>query len=224
MTQADRVLSTPPTNTSATNPPGPVDPTRRRLLTVAAGGAVAAMAISTTAQAAGSPADPIFAAIAAHQKAHATMQAAFAEHRQAHEVADAKVGPSHLRIPSMVEPGEIVEVDCRGDIERAVPREQFPDLNAHHKRLLDDRMAAHAAVVESLIGDEDEATAEVCGPEFDAQHAFSETVPTTIPGLLAMIVYAGEITQRDAEAFADSNCSLIETLATAAKAIAQVQS
>jgi hypothetical protein len=48
MTQADRVHSTPPTNTSATNPPGPVDPTRRRLLTVAADGAVAA-AIPTAA-------------------------------------------------------------------------------------------------------------------------------------------------------------------------------
>jgi hypothetical protein len=42
MTKADRVHSTPPTNTSATNPPGPVDPTRRHLLTIAAGGAVAA--------------------------------------------------------------------------------------------------------------------------------------------------------------------------------------
>src|ERR1700730_6887627 len=40
MTQADRVFSTPPTNTSKIDPP--VDPTRRRLLCVAAGGAVAA--------------------------------------------------------------------------------------------------------------------------------------------------------------------------------------
>jgi hypothetical protein len=37
MTQADSVLSTPPTNTSATNPPGPVDPTRRGFITLAAG-------------------------------------------------------------------------------------------------------------------------------------------------------------------------------------------
>src|ERR1039458_906416 len=44
----------------------PVDPTRRHLLTVAAGGAVAAMAISTTAQA--GP-DPIFAAIDAFHRA-----------------------------------------------------------------------------------------------------------------------------------------------------------
>jgi hypothetical protein len=38
MTQADRVHSTPRTSTSKIDPP--VDPTRRRLLTVAAGGAV----------------------------------------------------------------------------------------------------------------------------------------------------------------------------------------
>jgi hypothetical protein len=36
MAKADRVLSTPPTNTSANNLPGPVDPTRRRFLTIAA--------------------------------------------------------------------------------------------------------------------------------------------------------------------------------------------
>jgi hypothetical protein len=57
MTQADSVHSTPRTNTSKIDPP--VDPTRRHLLTLAAGGGVAAVGISTTAQAAGSPADPI---------------------------------------------------------------------------------------------------------------------------------------------------------------------
>jgi two-component system OmpR family response regulator len=36
MTQADSVHSTPPTNTSANNQPSPVDPTRRRFLSVAA--------------------------------------------------------------------------------------------------------------------------------------------------------------------------------------------
>jgi hypothetical protein len=44
MTQADRVLSTPPTNTSAIDHPmmfPPVDPTRRRFLTVAAVASVA---------------------------------------------------------------------------------------------------------------------------------------------------------------------------------------
>jgi hypothetical protein len=76
MTQADSVHSTPPTNTSATNP---LDQARRHFLTVAAGGALAAVAITTAAQAAGSPADPIFAVIEAHRKAQAVAEAAFAE-------------------------------------------------------------------------------------------------------------------------------------------------
>jgi hypothetical protein len=56
MTQADSVHSTPPTNT-------PMDTTRRHLLTVAAGAAVAA-AIPAAAMAAAPAPDPIFAAIA----------------------------------------------------------------------------------------------------------------------------------------------------------------
>jgi hypothetical protein len=75
MTQATRVYSTPPTNT-------PV-PTRRHLLTVVAGGAVAAAIpiAAMTAEPVLIPAasneeakinmlDPIFAAIAVHRKAH----------------------------------------------------------------------------------------------------------------------------------------------------------
>jgi hypothetical protein len=180
-----------------------------------------AAGIPTTAAAS---ADPIFAAIDTHREAYATMQAVFAEHRQAHEVADAKVGPAHLDIPSMVEPGKTVEVSCWWDIERAVPHEQYPDLYAHHNAVLADRKAAHAAIVESLIGDEDEETNELSSAELEARDAFSETVPTTLPGLLAMIVYAGECSAHDADAFADSDCPLIETLAAAAKAISQVQS
>jgi hypothetical protein len=215
MTQADSVHSTPPTNTS---------PTRRKILGTAAG-AAAALATTGASPMAASPApDPIYAAIEAHRKAYATMQTIFAEHRQAHEVADAKVGPSHLDIPSMVEPGKTVEVSCWWDIERAVPHDQYPDLYAHHNAVLDERRAAHAAIVESLIGDEDEATNEVCGPELKALYAFAETVPRTFPGLLAMIVYAGEYSANNADAFADSNCPLIETLATAAKALIGGQS
>jgi hypothetical protein len=226
MAKATRVHSTPPTNTSATNPSGPVDPTRRGFITLAAGasiisvGSLAAVAMPVS----DAPIDPIYDVIEVHRKAHATMQAVFAEHRQAHEVADAKVGPAHLDIPSMVEPGKTVEVSCWWDIERAVPNKQYPDLYAHHNAVLDERKAAHAAIVESLIGDEDEETNELCSAELEARDAFSETVPTTIPGLLAMIVYAGECSAHNADAFADSDCPLIETLATAAKAITQVQS
>jgi hypothetical protein len=64
MAQATRVHSTPPTNTSATNPPGPVDPTRRGFITLAAGasivsvGSLAVAGIPTSEQATGFPADP----------------------------------------------------------------------------------------------------------------------------------------------------------------------
>jgi hypothetical protein len=146
------------------------------------------------------------------------MQAIFAEHIRAHELADAKVGPSHLEIPSMVDLGKTVEASCWWDIERAIPCQQYPDLNAHHNELLGERRAAHAAIVESLIGDEDGATNELSHAELDARDAFSETVPTTLPGLLAMIVYAGECSENDADALADSDCPLIENLAIAAKA------
>jgi hypothetical protein len=63
MTRADSVHSTPPTN-------APIDTTRRHLLTVAAGGAVAA-AIAAAAPAAAPAVDPIHVLIAAKRAADA---------------------------------------------------------------------------------------------------------------------------------------------------------
>jgi hypothetical protein len=102
MTQTDRVLSTPRTNT-------PIDTTRRRFLTVAAGasvasvGAITVAAAPTTAPAmppdAGEAADPIFAAI------H--------EYRQVDAACDAV--PCGVDIPDELG-------DRRGDAMRAVMR------------------------------------------------------------------------------------------------------
>lgn len=197
----------------------------RRVVLVGVATAASLPITGTVPIAAQATQDPIFAAIEAHRKAYATMQAIFAEHRKAHKLADAEVGPAHIDIPSMVDAGNTVEASHWIDVERAIPRRQYPDLHSHHRMLLDEQKAAHQAIVEALIGgDEDELTDEPCHDELDTRDAFSKTVPTTVPGLLAMISYAGEITNRDREAFADSNCSLIETLATAAKVIAQVRS
>ena len=71
MTQADRVHSTPPTNT-------PIDTTRRRFLSVAAGGAIAP-GIPAAALADAPTIDPIIAAIDEHRKAHAAHLAAIDE-------------------------------------------------------------------------------------------------------------------------------------------------
>jgi hypothetical protein len=81
MTQADSVLSTPPTNTSAIDQPmfPPRDPTRRRFLAISAGAsfvgtgslAAAAMAPNDVPQAVTMPIgpDPIYAVIEQHRKA-----------------------------------------------------------------------------------------------------------------------------------------------------------
>jgi hypothetical protein len=223
MTQAECVFSTQPTNTSVTNP---VDPTRRSFIAVAAGasiisvGSLAAVAMPISApQVSDVPIDPIYDAIEAHRKAYATMQAVFAEHRKAHSLADAKIGPTHIEIPSMVAPSSKVTASHWMDIERAIPRRQYPDLHSHHKRLLDERREAHAAIVESLIGDEDEATDEVAAPELETLRQFEATVPATLAGLLAMVIYAGEIKDQNADAFDDRDSPIFENMATAARAL-----
>jgi hypothetical protein len=66
MTQADSVLSTPPTNTSVS---------RRSVLGTAAGAAAALAATGASPMAAAPAPDPIYEAIDAHRKAYATMEA-----------------------------------------------------------------------------------------------------------------------------------------------------
>jgi hypothetical protein len=130
----------------------PIDTTRRHLLTIAAGGAVAA-AIPAEARAyPGHAADPIYAAIEAHRKAAAVEQAAW----------DA--------------------------------------VNADEKTSRSDECALT-----------DGPNAAAC----DAVDEFAETVPTTLRGLLAMIVYASELDDQDPEAF--NLCQ--QSLATAAQAL-----
>jgi hypothetical protein len=90
MTQADRVLSTPPTN----SPIAQVDATtRRRFLSqtagIAAGGAVLALATISPAAAAAAPAgtlDPVFGLIQAHRSAQATYLVALAEQTRLEEL------------------------------------------------------------------------------------------------------------------------------------------
>jgi hypothetical protein len=57
-------------------------------------------------------------------------------------------------------------------------------------------------------------------PPATLETGFAETVPTTLPGVLAMIVYANELADEDADVFSsDEDCTLLQTLATAAKAL-----
>ena len=96
-------------------------PSRRNVL---AGLAVLSAGLPTSAAAIAEP-DPIFASIGTHRKAYAAMQAAFAETARALSIADDKVGPSHIDVPSM-----------RGGGRRA--RRIRGDGADHHQRLVGD--------------------------------------------------------------------------------------
>ena len=86
-------------------------------------------------------------------------------------------------------------------------------------RLLEQRHASRAALVEQLIGDEDEATSVVCGREPEAAvEAFASTVPTTIDGLLAMVAYAAELNEQNSSNF-DGSVPIFESMAAAAKSL-----
>src|SRR5712671_6071419 len=103
MAQADRVLSTPPTNTSAIDRPmmfPPRDPTRRRFLAVAAvasvvsAGTLAAAAamdpsvpVAVTISRHNRP-DPVFGPIEAHRQAGLDHAAALVEQAHLEQIGD----------------------------------------------------------------------------------------------------------------------------------------
>jgi hypothetical protein len=112
----------------------------------------------------------------------------------------------------MVEPGTTAKVLCFYDVEQVIPREQYPDLNEHYCALLSERSAARF----DIHGDTDQLTDGPANAAWDAQSRFAETAPTTLPGLLAMIIYANELS----DAFTgDDARTLLQTLATAATLI-----
>ncbi len=80
MTQANRVLSTPPTNT-------PIDTTRRHFLVAVGGGTVAMLAATVPDSAVGIPtSDPVFELIEAHKRTAAALDIATAEVMRADEL------------------------------------------------------------------------------------------------------------------------------------------
>jgi hypothetical protein len=95
MAQANSVHSTPPTNTSATNPAGQVDPTRRGFITLAACasiisvGSLAAVAMPIgAAPVSDAPIDLIFSLIEAQRTARSGYLAALAEQSRLEEAGD----------------------------------------------------------------------------------------------------------------------------------------
>jgi hypothetical protein len=108
--------------------------------------------------------------------------------------------------------------DFQQATERAYARLRDLHREAQQRfRSADEQRESRREFVESFVGDEDEYTHSYAGPLWDYYRAFAETVPTTLAGLLAMLVYADEVTECEPEVLADFG--IISTFATAAKAL-----
>jgi hypothetical protein len=81
-----------------------------------------------------------------------------------------------------------------------------------------EQFEAREDFIESLIGTApDEYVSNYALPLWDHYRMFAETAPTTPAGLFAMLVYAGEVTERERDVLADMG--ILSTLATAARAL-----
>ena len=77
-------------------------------------------------------------------------------------------------------------------------------------------LARHAYIKKALGCDEDAYTEGPASALWDAYGAFAETVPTTLAGLFAMLIFADQITDHDRDAL---GVTIFSTFATAAKAL-----
>jgi hypothetical protein len=107
MTKANRVHSTPPTNT-------PVDPTRRRILSQAAGIAAGGAALALAIPPARAADDPVFALIEAHRAADVALEATLAEKSRLEEAGQ-------KYDDSLAEAAHEAEISALYDLVEAVP-------------------------------------------------------------------------------------------------------
>ena len=196
----------------------PRDSSRRGFLALAAGASAVSVgaltaAVMPTAQSAACEVDPIFEVIEAHRQAATASAAAMAEIRRLCDLADSIVGDG-MEVPCMIGEGSI-RATIWLDIEHAIPKETFPVEHAHYLELL----SQHKEAREAITGDTDPIGEEEFHNEWEMVGEFAETVPTTLAGLLAMLIYAGEVLERGEDAFGDHHPTLIVSLATAARTL-----
>ena len=79
-------------------------------------------------------------------------------------------------------------------------------------------LKARNAFVEKMLGeDPDSITDDFASELWDSYEDFAQTVPTTLAGLQAMLVFAYEVAEQDADVL--NEAGIFATLATAAKAL-----
>jgi hypothetical protein len=205
-------------------------PTRRSFLMNTIVALPIAAAVSTAAP--GMPSeDPVFVAIQKHKDAMRVLGRANAEQEQLFALADETVGPSRIRVLDMREPSQppgwhpYVDVDCWVDIERYVSHEKHLELYAHYRAAFDELTAARSKFFEETAGDIDQIVNVPGEAEWDAADELTKTVPTTLPGLLAVVAYVYEAREAKGDIIAtfDENNwqTLLASLAKAAKSLAK---
>jgi hypothetical protein len=195
----------------------PVDTTRRRFLTQAAGvaaaGAVLALATSALARPQTCAEDPIFAAIELYKaaaKAEADAEADFARREKILLETVGQTDPSIGVIRLSGNPrgpgyGQQVTAYSHEQIDALCPPDQFPDMNRMHRAWFDDLAKKH----QDIMGAAEQVRQDAAGPAYDALEALLETIPTTIGGVLALVDWQREAMEADSQVMDASHCAMV---------------
>jgi hypothetical protein len=111
-------------------------------------------------------------------------------------LADEAVGPRSIQVLDMRElgtpPGSrpYVTVNCWIDIEKYVSPESDAELHARYLSELEEQSNKHSKYLQQIAGGDIDAVVNVPGDEeIEAGDALSEVAPTTLQGLLALLIY-----------------------------------
>ncbi|MHC2619418.1 hypothetical protein ACVIW2_001450 [Bradyrhizobium huanghuaihaiense] len=189
MTQADRVLSTPPTSSSVSQEAADV-PSRRRFLSqatgVAAGSAVLALAAIPSVAAAAAPAaslDPVFGLIEAHRAAARVAAAAEAEKSRREQILLDEGGSFRPFVTAISDGGAPFLVYSHKQIDQCPTLSDQQRDRAHAGLdVAKDRYSAVLGDIENVAGD----ARDLADKHLDA---LLSTAPTSMPGLRALIDY-----------------------------------
>lgn len=159
----------------------------------------AALTGSAIPPSAAAEADSIFAAIEKHKQASKVVEQVTAEIERLSRLADEEAGPLGVQVLDMREPSfppgchMLTDAYCVSDIDELVPGNENADLRLFYDARLAEKNKARA----EIMGDVDAMMEQPALDLWAAEEALTETVPTTLAGLLATLAYAGEIVSAD---------------------------
>jgi hypothetical protein len=218
MTQADSVLSTPPTNM-------PIDTTRRHFLVAVGGGTAAMLAATIPGPAATSPAsqlDPVFDPIERHRKARRALREAEAAHSLAEKEMDAAgtLFPATLSVGNQSSGVGRPFSRSHADIDTYTPADLFPQDNKREH----DELSAAISLRDARIGPLEEAMNDAAIAEQIIVEELVGTEPTTIGGVLALLRWQRDYSE-GSDFLEDYLASfLMESIETALNRIGGLQS